>query len=306
MFLRRFMGLGTAGACASIVVVLMAGVQAEAAPTKCTLSAGAAADPGEKIDPAIVLTPEAASQSRIVNFDSGRDEKLPVFHLEVEPAMKQADLAKLSLNADPLVRTGNDKVETVDFSDLLFTPLKLTNGGTRITFGVCLRPPKDLPAGKYTGVITVDGPSGVTAKSVSITANAKNGGLFSWGVALTLALAYLVLLYKAAAEARAAEIAAKKKEMEGETDPDKLKRSAKKAARWGTAFGTTFKDVGFEFRALLTLGATFGALYALWENNAAWGDAGTITSLVALVGVGLAAVGVRAIMNPSTTPPTGG
>jgi hypothetical protein len=106
-------------------------------------------------------------------------------------------------------------------------------------------------------------------------------------------LAYVVLLYKAAADTRAINIEGAK----AGTDDAK-----KEAAKWGPAFMANVTDVGFEFRSLLTLGATFGALYALWDANPAWGDAGLVGSLITLIGVGLAAVGARAIINPATTP----
>jgi hypothetical protein len=240
-----------------------------------------------------VLTPEDNSASRVLNFSAGRDAKTAVLRVKVDPALPPGAERALRLEADPLVRTGNTNAETVDFPDLRFSALQVSANRERISFRVCLTPTEDLPAGKYTGAITLDGPTGVEGATITVTANAKNGLLFWCGAFLTLALAYLVLLYKAAADTRGHRIDA------AENGTEEAK---KQAAKWSPAFRANFMDVGFLFRSLLTLGATFGALYALWEANPAWGEGGTVASLIALVGVGVAAVGARAIIDPSTTP----
>ena len=245
------------------------------------------------IDPPIVLTPEENSASRVVNFGAGRGAKSTVLHVKVDPALPLGGEQSLRLEADPLVRTGNSNAETIDFADIRFSALQVSANRERISFKACLTPSNALPAGNYTGVVTLDGPSGVEGATVTITANAKNGTLFWGGVLLTLVLAYLVVLYKAAADTRALRIT-------GAQDGDDAAKED--AAKWWPAFWANVRDVGFEFRSVLTLGATFGALYALWEANPAWGEAGTIASLIALVGVGVAAVGARAIIDPSTTP----
>ena len=124
---------------------------------------------------------------------------------------------------------------------------------------------------------------------MTLTANAKDGMLFLIGTVLTLALAFLVLLYKAAAETRTLNIEGAKAG---------TKNEKQQAAKWLPAVSSNLSDLGFEVRSWLTLGATFVAL-ALWEANPAWGEAEPVRSLITLIGVGLAAVGARAIINPA-------
>jgi hypothetical protein len=271
-----------------------------AVPTAQALGAVTCVDPstttqpsGDKVDPPVVLTPEANSGTRTVNFGSDRGQKAPLLHVKVDPGLPKDAEKSLRIDADQLLRTGDQNAETVDFPDLTFTTPQVSADRKRISFRVCLTPSKHLPAGKYTGAITLDGPTGVQSATMTITANAKDLPLFVVGSALTLVFAYLVLLYKAAADTRALNIDAANA---GTADEKKA------AARWGPPLVTNLIDVGFEFRSALTLGAAFGTLYALWATNPSWGDAGTVGSLIALIGVGLAAVGVRAIINPSTTP----
>jgi hypothetical protein len=52
-------------------------------------------------------------------------------------------------------------------------------GRKRVTFTVCTDG-SDLPAGRYTGLVTVDGPAGMESAAVTMTANAKNGVLWWW------------------------------------------------------------------------------------------------------------------------------
>ncbi len=272
--------------------VLVAVTQPAVAAPKC-VDPSTTTPSNRKVTPPVVLSPESNSTAKVVNFDAGRDGKTALLHVKVDPALPPNAERSLRVETDQLANSGNPNAETVDFPDLQFTTLDVSPNRQRISFRVCLNPSKHLPAGRYSGAVSLDGPAGVEAATMTLTANAKDGMLFLIGTVLTLALAFLVLLYKAAAETRTLNIEGAKAG---------TKNEKQQAAKWLPAVSSNLSDLGFEVRSWLTLGATFVALYALWEANPAWGEAGPVRSLITLIGVGLAAVGARAIINPSTTP----
>jgi hypothetical protein len=130
----------------------------------------------------------------------------------------------------------------------------------------------------------------VDSTELTITANAKDGDGFLLGTLFTLLVAGLVLLYKETADTRLARIEAAKTG----SDVDK-----QQAPDWGLALKESL-NLGWIATTVAALVTTFGALYALWENNPAWGESGRLASIIALVGVGLAAVGARTVLTPST------
>lgn len=233
-----------------------------------------------------VLQPDAKSQARVVNFGNDRDRESASFAVVSDRPLDQGFERRLSLVADTITRTGDETAESVTFPEPTFSQPRVFGNGKRIVFAVCLAPPSDLPAGEYTALITVDGPAGVESTTVTLTANAKNATLFWVGIAGTLLLALAVLLYKAAADARATRLEAA--EGEGEEKAE--------AGRW--RWRDTVGDPGWLFPTLFALGATFGTLYALWEADPAWGASG-LGSVLALAGTGLAAVGAKTIFTPS-------
>src|SRR4051812_42597310 len=98
-----------------------------AVPTAQALGAVTCVDPsttqpsGDKVDPPVVLTPEANSGTRTVNFGSDRGQKAPLLHVKVDPALSKNAEKSLRIDADQLVRTGDQNAETVDFPDLTFS-----------------------------------------------------------------------------------------------------------------------------------------------------------------------------------------
>ena len=257
---------------------------------KCTLK-NDAHFPGPGQIPSVKLQPAPNSQIRVVNFGNDRDPEQVSFTVTADRELKTSQVKRFNLVADPILRTGKETAEWVAFNPPRFTEIRLSGDRKHLRFIACLNPPSNLPAGNYTGVITVDGPPGLEPTTVAITANAKNGTLFFWGVVGTLLLAGLVLLYKEVADTRLARIEEAKKGSE---------QDRKQASGWRPAFNSTVTNVGWVATTLFALGATFGALYAVWDNNPAWGEAGLVGSIIALVGVGLAAVGARTVFTPST------
>ena len=247
----------------------------------CTVANAAEPQGGGPIDPAVTLQPEPNSQSRVVNFGDDRDPESQRFAINAEPPLTRGDERRLSLVADVIVRTGSDTAETVTFPEPKFSPLRRSGNGKRITFEVCLTPPEDLPPGQYTGLVTVDGPEGVESTAVTVTANAKDESLFWRGAIITLLIAFVVLWYKRAADIHAEHV---------RTDP---------AAGWGQSFRACFKDIGWVVSTIAALAVTGAALYVLWERDPSWGATGTVGSLIALIGAGLASIGAKTVLSPS-------
>jgi hypothetical protein len=278
------------GACA-IAVASATGQSQKTEPSRCPVGNAETPTGGPRVEPPVKLQPDPNSQTRVVNFGTDRDPEFVRFIVTADPALPNNLEERLSLVADMIVRTGNESAESVTFPEPTFSMLRVSGNRERIRFDVCLKPPEDLPAGKYSGVVTLEGPVGVESAAVTITANAKNGELFLGGVVLTLLGAGLVLFYKNAADVRSARIEAAK---DG-TDEQKTE-----AESWGPALRSTLRDFGWWALTLFVLGATFGTLYALWEANPAWGESG-VGSVVALIGAGLAAVGAKAVFTPSVS-----
>jgi hypothetical protein len=296
--MRRGIGRGGLAVLAALAVCADPAAAIEQ-PTRedCSVAnaSATARAPKRPYKPAVKLQAEPGSQARIVNFGDDRDEEFQRFTLIAEPALPKNAEKRLSLVADVMTRTGSDTAETVTFPDATFTPIVVYGNRKRLTFGVCLKPPSDLPAGKYTGLISTDGPAGIEGTAVSITANAKDSRGFKAGALLALFIAFVVLLYKGASDTRAQRIEAAKNETDAE--------AKKQASSYRRAAGAQLSDFGWLASTAAALAATFLALYALWEADPAWGEAGLVASAAALVAAGLAAVGAKTVITPSGNPP---
>ena len=286
-----------------MLVLLAAGVIAQPAeamkqPTKddCTVPNADATQEPKAMKPAVKLSPEPNSQARVVNFGGDREPEFQRFTLTAEPKLPEGAEKQLSMVADVMTRTGNESADTVTFPDPRFTPIAVSGNGKRLVFGVCLSPPEDLPAGKYTGLITTDGPDGIEGATVSLTANAKNGKGFLAAAAAAMLIALLFLLYKGVADTRERRMEAAK----NEADP--AKKAA--AADWKQAWREQRKDIGWYASILIAIGGSAVALVALWDNDPAWGDEGFPGALIALVAAALAAVGAKTVLSSSSRPPT--
>lgn len=301
---RLVRGIGFMSLVVMVLVVFGASVasgQSATPPELCPVANAAGAAAGDAIEPPITLQAEPQSSTRVVNFGADRDRETPVFHISAPSALPKGIEKRLELVADPIVRTG-ETTESVSFPDPKYSVLRVSGNRKRISFRVCLDPPEDLPAGKYSGQVTLEGPPGVESAAVTITLNAKDGSGFRIGMAVTGLLAFLVLLYKGAGDERArrTEAAEKLPNELADGSPNQAKTNAKTdAASWLRAGGACLWNPGWLFPTLFAVGGAFGALLAAYTNNPSWGESGLLSSVAALVGTGLAAVGARAIFTPS-------
>ena len=270
---------------------------------RCPIKNAAGTAVGKAVDPPITLQAEPGSASKVINFGADRDpDDSTVFHVTAASGddALPTDLEKrLELVADPIVRTG-EKTDSVSFPEPQFSVVRPSGNRKRLSFRVCLAPPSDLPAGKYVGTIALQGPPGVESATVTITANAKDGKSFWIAAAATAVIAFLVLLYKGTSDARATRIAAAAALPDGTADEKKTKADKEeKALSWPRAAGRCLTDPSWYAPTLAALGATFGVLWAAYTDNPAWGESGLLTSAIALIGTGLAAVGAKAIFTPA-------
>jgi hypothetical protein len=158
-----------------------------------------------------------------------------------------------------------------------FSEPRISQDRQSITFDICLNP-GSIPPGKYVGAVTLSGPPGLGAASVSLTVNAKVDIPFYAGSAVALIAAFLLLVLKDAAAYR------------GKTSP---------LPNWPTSFGHPLADPIWWVTTIVALGAAFGALYAIYAGNPAWGSGG-FSDIAALIGAAFAAIGGQTIISTLT------
>lgn len=238
----------------------------------------------------VSLQADPQSANRTVNLGSDREaEEIPL-RVNVSRVVPKNFAEVLDIVAEPFIST-SETGDTVTFSEPTFSEPRLSGNRKRITFKMCINPPNDLPAGKYVSTVMLEGPPAVEGAVMTVTLNAKDGGRFLLAAGAAALIAFLVLLYKGAGEKRAASIA----EAEKETDDEKRKQEVKKAENWCEATKRCFSDVGWMIPTVASVAAAFALLYAAYADNPAWGEGGLVSSAIALIGTGLAAVGVRTV-----------
>ena len=279
---RRRAVAGALAAAITLVPAAQAATPSERLP--CTEDNAAGGSAGKALKEPVQLTPDPGSQVKAVNVGADRDGEEVVYTLVTSRPISKDLAGRLSFVGDAIARTEQGAAETVAFPEPRFSKPVLSGSRDRIRFRMCVQPPRDLPAGAYTGVVDVEGPLGVEATAVTLTMNARNGELFWFGLLLTLLLAFGALAYKDMADRRKALVE------QGKT-PSK---------EWGPQWSETRADLAFWVTTLAALGTTFGTLYAVYRANASWGEDG-LSAVAALVGTGLAAVGARAILTSSPT-----
>lgn len=227
---------------------------------------------------AIALTPTPGSAQRIVNFGTSRATKVVKRFVVTADKPLPDSLMPQQLNFDALVSRAGDTLESSDFPDPTFSEPRISQDRQSITFNICLSP-GSAPPGKYVGAVTISGPPGLGATSVSLTVNAKVDTLFYLGSALSLAAAFLLLVLKDAAAFRSAA-----------ADPK---------PNWDRSFRHPLTDPIWWATTLFALAAAFGTLYAVYANNPAWGSGG-FSDIAALIGAALAAIGGQTIISTLT------
>lgn len=245
----------------------------------------------------ITLQAEPNSASKVVNLGDDREAEEVTLHASVSgvPDKQRRTFAnKLGVVAEPFSNT-SETGETVTFSEPTFSKPELSGNGKRVTFTMCVDAPNDLPAGKYTTTVLLEGPPPAEPAVMTVTLNAKDGHGFILAAALTALLAFLVLLYKAAGERRTLLLAEAEKENE-----DKRANAVKKARKWLPSIGNCLTDLGWWVPTVAAVVSAFAVLYAAYAANPAWGEGGIVTSAIALIGTGLAAVGAKTVFTQGT------
>jgi hypothetical protein len=245
---------------AILSVVLLAGFPAYAAAADCQRHVDDVKDPGAPLADPVVLSPEKGSEQRLKNFAGNRGTKDIKDVKLVSDKRLPETLTWAQIGFDALIERADDKLESVDFPDPTFTQPRISSDRKHIVFTICLNA-KGVSPGKYVGNVTVAGPDGLGEGRVGITANLK-APLWLWGVLAlgAMILSGLALYFK-----------------DWTKDPASITR------------GWWYKTVG-------TLVVTFGALWAVYNNDPTWG-ASTFGAGIALIGTALAAVGGRKLID---------
>src|SRR5262245_3959070 len=237
---------------------------------------------GTALSPPIALTPASGSAQRIVNFGTSRATKVVRRLVFTSDELLPDSLNPQQLNFDALVSRAGDTLESTDFPDPTFSEPRISQDRQSITFDICLNP-GPIPPGKYVGAVTLSGPPGLGAASVSLTVNAKDVIPFYIGAGISLLAALLLLILKDAAAFRAT--------------PDNKKDD--KQPKWRDSFLHPLKEPIWGATTIVALGAAFGTLLAVYAGNPAWGSGGFSDS-AALIGAAFAAIGGHTIISALT------
>jgi hypothetical protein len=233
---------------------------------------------GTTLSSPIALTPVSSSAQRIVNFGTSRATKVVKRLVFTADKPLPDSLNPQQLNFDALISQAGDTLESTDFPDPTFSEPRISQDRQSITFDICMNP-GSIPPGKYVGTVTLSGPPGLGAASVSLTVNAKVDTPFYVGIALSLFAAFLLLVVKDAAAFKG--------------------RKQENPEKWGKSFLHPLTDPVWWTITIGALGAAFGTLYAAYANNPAWGSGG-FSDIAALIGTAFAAVGGQTIISSLT------
>ena len=244
---------------------------------------------GPALDSPIALTPSSDSLQQIINF--GTDRTTTKYVREVVVTADKplpATLTAQQLNFDAVISRAGSTLESTDFPAPTFSTPVISPDRQSVAFEVCLNPGAQLAPGKYVGAVTLSGPAGLSAVSVSLTVNAKVAWLFYAWSAAALGAALLLLVLKDAAAYRKAHPETKDRKT------DKYRPTT-----WGASFARPLADPLWWATTVVALGTAFGALYATYAGNPAWG-AGGFSDYSALIGAGFAAIGGHTIISALT------
>jgi len=245
----------------------------------------------------VALQAESTSASKVVNLGDDREPEEVTLHVSVSgisPKERQAFENQLGVVAEPFSNT-SETGETVTFSEPTFTKPTISGNAKRATFTMCVDAPNDLPAGKYTTTVLLEGPPSTEPAVMTVTLNAKDGHGFILAAGIAALISFLVLLYKAAGERRALLLTEAEKE-----DEDKREEAMEEAREWGRSIWSCICDLGWWVPTVAAVVSAFAVLYAAYAANPAWGEGGIITSAIALIGTGLAAVGAKTVFTQGT------
>jgi hypothetical protein len=240
---------------------------------------------GTALSSPIALTPAPSSAQQIVNFGTSRTTKVVKRFVFTADKTPPDSLDPQQLNFDALVSRAGDTLESTDFPAPTFSEPRISQDRQSITFDICLNP-GSIPPGKYVGAVTLSGPPGLGAASVSLTVNAKVDTPFYIGSGIALLVALWLLGLKDAATRR---------------------KDAKTPLSWRSSLWHLIKDPVWWTTTGVALLAAFGTLYAVYAGNPAWGSGG-FSDIAALIGASFAAIGAQTIIStltPSATETAG-
>jgi hypothetical protein len=262
-----------------------AAAAAAASPFNCNRHLDDAVS-GPALASPIALTPSSDSAQQIVNFGTDRTTKYVREVVMTADKPLPATLTAQQLNFDAVISRAGATLESTDFPAPTFSTPTISPDRQSITFEICLNPGSELAPGKYVGAVTLSGPAGLSAVSVSLTVNAKVAWLFYAWSAAALGAAFLLLVLKDAAAYRAKGVTVKTETTE-------------KSLSWGESFLHPLSDPLWWATTVVALGTAFGALYATYAGNPAWG-AGGFSDYATLIGAAFAAIGGHTIISALT------
>lgn len=244
------------------------------ADTGCPRPANRPAADGSPIDPKIALKAEAATEA--INFGGDRGTKsIDVILLASRPLPKTFSVKQLEIDSPKRFARIGQMQETTSLKMLRFSNPQIIEHRRKIRVRVCVDTSSAAP-GIYGGQVNFSGPSGLAGTTVTMTVNAKlSDGRFMFFLFLALAAAFLLLLFKAAKEAK------------------------KDNEQWRHAIQVHLKDPTFIVSTIIALGAALVAMRAIYDSDPAWG-ADTWTSFFALCGTAFGAAGVGSLVSAFT------
>jgi hypothetical protein len=272
-------------AAAGLAICAWSPSRAEA--TDCTRDAGPPERPGPPLKNPIKLTP--VEPTATVNFGPGdlvtigggtligvgegyASKEIDVVLTASRRLPKSVKPSQIEINAPRRLARADPTLETVLLRRPTFTQPQFIDNRQRVAFTVCLDP-ADIHAGSYTGEISVGGPTRLGRAVVAVTANAKDGWLFQFGLLAALAAVLLLLIYRAYTE------------ME---DNQRLRDVTVKRFSWWAGLA-------------VSLVAAYIAAIAVYTQDPAWGD-DQAPSIIALAGAALAGAGVNSVITTLRKP----
>jgi hypothetical protein len=277
------------------LMVLVGCPPALAAKPPCDRAAGQFVA-GKPITPSVSLSP--LSESVVFNFES---DTVQTARIDINAASTLPDALtpdQIDLDLPGGLRRVSDTLPTVNAAQATFTKPVFDAGGQSFHFNMCIDS-ASLHAGSYSGIVTIDGPRGLGRTSVRVTVNKKNPSLFWAAAIVTLIIAMIFLLYKEVTNTdhksfsdwKTDATEKWKKDHPNEDQPEDVTAwrtfILDKTARFGVGF------LLLEF--LVPLAIAFGAMYAVYSKDPAWG-ADALTAWFALIGTALAAAGLRSLV----------
>jgi hypothetical protein len=272
-------------------------------PGSCTVQPGSFT-PGPAVTPPITLTPDLPAPT--VNFGGGRGWKpIDVVLKASRPLPASFKLNQLDLEMiHRLVRQG-DTATTAAAAVVRFTPPKLNPRRDMITFTICLNS-QGIDAGHYTGTVVAEGPDGIEPATLSVSANAKDSGLFHLVVVIAGILVLFLLAWRGATVtqndhakevARAVSPAGKAAAGDTTVSADVADMAAKVTAanaRWHLK-SDTLTNPFFWVSTVVSAAFAVAAAFTIYSQNTAWGSDPAVDSFAVASAV-LAAAGFSSLL----------